>query len=190
MVKLENRYLTDLKEILFDKAWLKTCPDFTVYQVKRGVKYKDGLRYDQTVVFPQLLGNEYPKTKGHEHPKECIELIEVLKGKAVFLLQKDEKNTIEDAYFIKAKKGQALISPQGYSHTTINNSGKELKIGTWILDSCESDYKNIKRYEGFCYYYTTSGWKKNKSYKRIPKLKEKKPLKSFPKNLDFLNCWF
>ena len=100
MVKLENRYLTDLKEILFDKGWLKTCPDFTVYQVKRGVKYKDCLRYDETSVFPRLLGKEFPKTKGHEHPKECLELIEVLKGKAIFLLQKDEKNIVEDAYFI------------------------------------------------------------------------------------------
>lgn len=187
MPQQEKRYLSDLKDILFDKIWAKSAPDFKVYEVSRGIKYrKDGLRYDETIIFPRLLGKEFPKTKGHEHPKECIELIEVLKGKAIFLLQKDEKNTVEDVYFIKAKKGQALISPSGYSHTTINNSGKELKIGTWMLDSCESDYENIKKYEGFCYYYTLSGWKKNKDYKRVPKLKEKRPLKSFPKNLDFL----
>ncbi|MDP3093671.1 MAG: glucose-6-phosphate isomerase family protein [bacterium] len=185
----EIRLVKDLKDILFDKDWAKSAKDFKVYQVSRGMKYrKDGLRYDQTVIFPKLLGKEYPKTKGHEHPKEYVELIEVLQGQAIFLLQNDQGNKVKDAYFIRAKKGQAIISPRGYSHTTINTSGKILKIGTWIEDVSESDYHNIKRLKGFCYYCTLSGWKKNKNYKRVPKLKEKKPLKSFPKNLDFLNC--
>jgi glucose-6-phosphate isomerase len=189
MSKTENRYLADLKDIAYDKQWFKTASNFKVYSVKRGVKYRqDGLRYDETLIFPKLLGKEYPKTKGHEHPKEYIELIEVLKGKAIFLLQNDKGNKIKDIYFIKAKKGQAVISPQGYSHTTINASGKNLKIGTWIEDVSASSYRNIEKLHGFGYYYTFLGWKKNKNYKVVPKLKEKKPLKSFPKNIDFLNC--
>ncbi len=182
----EIRKASDLKDILFDKSFLKNAEDFIVYRVNRGIKRKDGLRYDETLVLPKLLGQEFPKTKGHEHPKECIELIKVLKGKAIFLLQKDEKNTIEDIYFVKAKAGQCLISPAGYSHTTINASKKELKIGTWMNDNCSSDYHGIKKFKGFGYYYTILGWQKNKNYKKVPRLKEKKPLKSSPKDLAFL----
>jgi oxalate decarboxylase/phosphoglucose isomerase-like protein (cupin superfamily) len=40
---------------------------------------------------------------------------------------------------------------------------------------------------GFCYYYTIDGWVENKNYKKIPKLKKKKPSKKMPKNLKFLH---
>jgi len=182
----EIRQASDLKDILFDKSFLRNVADFIVYKVNRGIKYKDNLRYDETLISPRLLGKEFPKTKGHEHPKECLELIKVLKGKAIFLLQKDEKNVIEDIYFVKAEAGQCLISPAGYSHTTINASKKELRIGTWMDDGCSSDYHGIKKFKGFGYYYTTSEWQKNKNYKKVPRLKEKKPLKSSPKDLEFL----
>ncbi len=184
MIK-EIRRISDLKDIVFDKACLKN-KDLVVYQVDRGIKYKNGLRYDQTLIYPNLLGQEFPKTKGHEHSKQYIELIEILQGQALFLLQNDHNNLIKDIYFVRAKKGQALVSPKAYSHTTINDSGKNLKIGTWIKDAAKSDYSSIKKLKGFGYYYTISGWIKNKRYKRAPKLREEKPLKSIPKNLDFL----
>jgi len=186
-VTIENRFVKDLKPILFDQNWVKTVPDFKVYSVERGIKFKDSLRYDETVIYPRLLGQEFPKTKGHEHPKEYRELIKVLKGEAVFLLQNDQKDKIEDIYFIKVKRGQAIISPTGYSHTTINASKKDLKIGTWIEDVSPSDYGNIEKHHGFGYYLTSSGWQKNKKYKTLPKLREEKPLQSYPKDLNFLN---
>jgi len=181
----EIRKVSDLKDIVFDKSCLKN-KDLVVYRVDRGIKYKNGLRYDETIISPNLLGKEFPKTKGHEHPKKYMELIKVVKGKALFLLQYDNDSIIEDIYFVKARAGQSLVSPFGYSHTTINNSGKELIIGTWIDDNCKSDYSGIKKFEGFGYYLTTSGWKINKCYKRVPKLREEKPLKSTPKNIAFL----
>ncbi len=187
MVKIENRFVKDIKKILYDVKWLKTAPNFKVYEVKRGIKFEDGLRYDETIIYPRLLGQEFPKTKGHEHPKEYQELIKVIKGSAIFLLQNDEKNTIKDIYFIQAKRNQAIISPAGYSHTTINASKKVLEIGTWIEDVSASEYGNIKTHQGFGYYYTLTGWQKNKNYKRTLKLKEKKPLKKILKNLNFLN---
>ncbi|MBU4351160.1 hypothetical protein L6250_03095 [Candidatus Parcubacteria bacterium] len=181
----ETRKVSDLKDIVFDKSCLIN-KDSVVYKVDRGIKYKDGLRYDETLIKPDLLGKEFPKTKGHEHPKQCLELIKVIKGEALFLLQYDDNGLIEDIYFIKAKAGQSLISPFGYSHTTINNSRKELVIGTWMDDNCSSDYNDIKKFKGFGYYYTVSGWKKNKSYNKVPKLRQEKPLKSNPKNISFL----
>jgi glucose-6-phosphate isomerase len=184
-----KRSVNDLKKVLFDQSWAKKAPNFNVYQVWRGLKSRGHLRYDETVIFPKMLGAEFPKTKGHEHPPECRELLLVLKGEAIFLLQKDEGNQIEDVYFVRAKKGQAALSPSGYSHVAINPLKKDLKIATWMDKRCESDYRNIEKLGGFGYYYTVSGWQKNKNYKRIPKLKEKKPLKKAPRRLDFLNCF-
>ena len=40
--------------------------------------------------------------------------------------------------------------------------------------------------KGAGYFYTKRGWIKNKNYAKIPKLRIEKPLKSKPKNLDFL----
>ena len=123
-----KRSVDDLKDVLSDQSWLKSAKNFTVYQVRRGLKSRGHLRYDETVIFPKMLGAEFPKTKGHEHPPECRELLLVLKGEAIFLLQKDEGNQIEDVYFVRAKKGQAALSPSSYSHVTINPLKKELKI--------------------------------------------------------------
>lgn len=186
MDRLETRRLKDIEGVLFDRAWAKQAnADFKVYEVRRAVKRKGCLRYDETVVFPRLLGREFPKTKGHEHPSECTELMKVVKGQAIFLLQKDEGKRVEDAYFVRAKRGQAVISPSGYSHVTINPTKKELKIGTWMADSCLSSYQTIKKLRGAGYYYTLSGWQKNKNYQKLPRLKEKKPLEAIPKKLTF-----
>lgn len=182
-----QRSVRDLKKVLFDPEWAKPARNFLVYRVRRGVKSRGNLRYDETTIFPAKLGREFPKTKGHEHPRNCRELMIVLKGEAIFLLQKDEKDQVADAYFIRAKKGQAVLSPSGYSHTTINPTKRLLKIATWMDKRCASDYQNIEEQGGFGYYYTVSGWQKDRNYRRLPKLKEKKPLKAIPKDLSFLS---
>lgn len=183
-----RRRLKDLKPVLWDKAWAKTSPDFEVYSVRRGVRSKKGLRYDETVMPYRKLGSEFPKTFGHEHPKDCLELMEVVRGQALFLLQRDEGKIVIDAYFIKAKKGQAVVSPFGYSHVTINPGPQELKIGTWLPENCSSSYQTIKSRRGAGYFYTSRGWQKNKNYRKVAKLREEKPLKKVPPDLDFLKC--
>lgn len=175
-----------MKEIAFDQAWVKNARDFTAYVVRRGIRMKDGLRYDETAIYPKMLGQEFPKTKGHEHPKELIELMIVLRGKAVFLLQKDEGRRIKDVYYVSAKKGEAVVSPSGYSHLTINPAEETLKIGTWMRNEATSTYQNIRKLKGAGYYFTTRGWKKNKNYSKLPRLREEKPLKKIPRDLDFL----
>jgi len=103
------------------------------------------------------------------------------------LMQKQEGQEIEDVYAIKAKKGDVAIIPSYYGHVTINQSKKDLKMANWVSDNCESDYQPFLKKQGACYFYTKNGWIKNKNYKKIPKLRFEKPLKSMPKNLDFLN---
>ncbi len=185
-VKPDVRRLYDMKKVIYDKEWLKTAPNFKLYYMYREVKEKDGLKYNITIIPPRMLGKEFVKTKGHYHIGKYGELYIVLKGKAIYLLQKEKNGKIEDVYYVKAKKGDYIIIPPDYGHITINPSLEELKMADWSSKKCKSDYKSIERKKGGCYYYTKSGWVKNKNYKKVPKLKFKKPKKTFPKNLSFL----
>src|SRR4030042_2389134 len=112
--KPDIRYLNDMKKVLYDQKWAKTAPNFELYYMYRGIKTRDDLRYDITVIPPRMLGKEFVKTKGHEHTGNFGELYTVLEGKAIYLLQKYEKgkkNKIKDVYCVKAKKGESVIIP-------------------------------------------------------------------------------
>ena len=133
-----------------------------------------------------MLGQEFVKTKGHEHSNNYGEVYLVLEGEAIFLIQKHRYNKIEHVYAIKAKRGGAVIIPSYYGHITINPSDKELKVANWLSERCQNIYDLFVKKQGACYYYTKKGWIKNKNYKKVPKLRFKKPLKSIPKDLNFL----
>jgi len=180
----EIRYLDDVIPVLFDRGWAKTARNIPLYYIYRGLKTKNGIRYDVTVIPPKMLGEEFVKTKGHYHFGSYGELYKILAGESIFLIQKKEA---KDVYFVRAKRGEYILIPPHYGHTIINPSSKHpLKIANWVSKDCQSDYKSIERKRGFCYYYTKSGWVKNKFYKQIPKLKIKRPFKLFPKSLKFL----
>jgi len=185
-IKPEIRFLNEMKRVLYNKNWAKKAPNFPVYYMYRGVKRKGSLRYDITLLPPKMLGEEFPKTKGHEHSKKYGEIYTVLKGKAIYLIQKWKNKKIKDVYFVRAKKGEAVIIPPDYGHITINPSKKELIEANWISEKCKNIYDLFEKKGGACYYYTKKGWIKNKNYGKIPKLRFKKPLKSVPKNLNFL----
>lgn len=189
--KPEIRYLSEIKNVLYDKNWAKKTKDFPVYFIYRGIKKKNDLRYDITVIPAKKLGQEYNKTLGHEHINNYPELYQVLQGEAIYLLQKMKKNKkgqiiIQDIYAIKAKKGQIAIIPPGYGHVTINPGKEKLKMANWTSEKCQNDYRTFQKMQGAGYFYTLQGWIKNKNYTRVPKLKFKKPLTKIPKNLDFL----
>lgn len=188
-MKLEKaniRYLDEMRDLLYDKKWAKKAPNLPLYYMYRGVKEKKGLRYDITIIPPRMLGREFVKTKGHEHIGDYQELYKVLKGKAIYLLQKQKGGEVEDVFAIRAKSGESIIVPPGYGHVTINPSKSELKIANWVSKECKSNYEIFEKMKGACYYYTVSGWIKNKNYGKIPQLHFEKPLKSVPKNLTFL----
>ncbi len=185
-MKQEIRYLHDLKKVLYDQKWLKTAANFPVYFMYRGVKRKNGLRYDITVIPPKMLGQEFVKTKGHHHLGPWGEVYIVLEGRAIYLFQKIKNGKIEDVYATKAKKGEAVIIPPHYGHITINPAKKTLKMANWVAEKCQNVFDFFEKKGGACYYYTKKGWLKNKNYDKIPPLYFKKPLKKLPKNLDFL----
>jgi len=169
-IKPDIRHLKDMKNVVYDQEWFKTAPeDLELYYMYRGLKEKDNLRYDITIIPPRMLGKEYVKTKGHNHPEK--EEYIVLEGEAIFLIQ-DGKEIIKDVYAVKAKKGDKVIIPPEYDgHVTINPTNQELKLANWIAKDFKHDYSVIERMKGASYFYTTDGWIKNKNYKQVPELR-------------------
>lgn len=183
--KPDIRYLNDMREVLYDQEWAKTAPNLELYYMYRGLEEKDGLRYDITIIPSLMLGQEFSKTKGHEHVGKFGEIYIVLRGQAIYLMQKG-KDVIEDVYAVKASQDDVIIIPPFYGHVTINPEEGELKMANWMADNVKSDYSLFEKKQGACYYYTKKGWVKNKNYKKVPPLRFEKPLKFIPKNLDFL----
>ena len=186
--KPEIRFLNEMKPVLGDQEWFKKIkkPEkFAVYYVYRGLKRKGDLRYDVTIIPGKMFGREFPKTKGHRHFK-TPELIQVLEGKAFYFAQKGTGSLIKESYAVEARKGEAVIIPTGYDHLTINAGKRKLVMANWISTKAKYDYSFFDRLQGACYYYTKNGWIKNKNYKKVPKLKIKKPLKSMPRDKEFL----
>jgi glucose-6-phosphate isomerase len=180
------RYLYDMKKLLYDKAWFKTAPNLELYYMYRGEKRNGELRYDITIIPPKMLGSEFNKTLGHDHSKKFGEVYTVLDGEVIYLIQKTKKDRVLDVYAVKAKRGESIIIPPHYGHTTINPTKKIIKEANWLSENCKNLYSNFKRMQGACYYYTKSGWIKNKKYSKVPKLRFEKSLKSIPKDLNFL----
>lgn len=187
--KPDIRHVSDMKEVIYDKEWLKNAPDSELYYMYRKVKEENGLVNHITVVPSKMLGKEYVKTKGHYHSKDNYgEVYAVLEGQGLFLAQKKkhEPEIIEDVFFVEAKKGEYVAIPAGYGHVMINDSVDDLITIDWSSEDCKGVYDLFMEKQGACYYYTKSGWIKNENYKQVPELRSEKPLKSMPENLDFL----
>ncbi len=181
--KPDVRCLYDLRDVLFDKEWAQTATDFDVYYMYRGVNEKDGLRYDITIIPFRMFGNEFPKTKGHYHPKEYGEVYTVLQGEAIYLMQKED---LSDVYAVHAKEGGAVVIPPHYGHITINPGEEELIMANWVSPDFSSNYTPILEKKGGCYFFTEEGWIKNKTYGEIPELRFEEPIKGVPEDLSFL----
>lgn len=192
-IKPDIRYLDDMKNVLYDKKWLKTAKNLKLYYMYRGLKEKRGIRYDITVIPPVMLGKEFSKTKGHYHPKNSkkifgnlVELYGIIDGQAIFLFQKIKKSIVEDVFAIKARRGNFIGILPKFEHITINPSKKKLILENWMSKKTKSDYSRLEKMKGACYFYTRDGWIKNKNYKIVPKLRFEKPLKKMSKNIIFL----
>ncbi|MFP3909052.1 MAG: glucose-6-phosphate isomerase family protein [Archaeoglobaceae archaeon] len=181
------RWARDLKPVLAYPEDLKE--DFRAYFMFRDVYcsnadrdkiVENGLRYDITVIPPQMIGKEYVKTYGHYHPEaeeglSYTEIYEVLEGKVVYLLQKEEKGRLTDVLIVEASPGDKVVIPPNYGHVTINPSNKVLKMANWVYRGFSSDYKPFEQKIGACYYYTEDGWIENEMYSEAPPLKFVQP---------------
>jgi glucose-6-phosphate isomerase len=180
------RFLYDMKNVIYDREWLRKASNLRVYYMYREIKEMEGLRYDITVIPPKMFGKEFAKTKGNCNSNGLQELYTVLRGKAIFLMQKMKGRVVKDVMAVKAKKGDWVIVPPEYYVISINPTKNILKLGNWVSQKNKNIYKDLEVMNGACYYYTRLGWIKNKNYKKTPKLRFKKPLRRMPENLDFM----
>ncbi|NQV00737.1 MAG: glucose-6-phosphate isomerase [Parcubacteria group bacterium] len=197
-LKPNIRYLVEMKELLFDKEWAKTVSDLELYYMYRDLAdskkdkqtiIKQELRYDITVIPFIMLGQEYNKTAGHDHPLvpktnlTYSEIYEVLEGKAIFLFQDSHGSDIKNVYAVKAKKNDKVIVLPNYEHLIINASGEILKTANWVCRDFSSNiYKPFRKKCGFCYFALKNdsqeiNWVKNGNYNSIPNLEFMEPNK-------------
>ncbi|MEA1936984.1 MAG: glucose-6-phosphate isomerase family protein [Patescibacteria group bacterium] len=199
------RHLFDMREVVFDQEWLEKQEDIELYYMYRGMGLSAEdkkkieiarLRYDITIIPPLMLGKEFNKTAGHYHCEAATgisypEIYEVLFGEAYYLMQHSiENNSIKDAYFVRAVAGDKIIIPPNYGHFTINASEKDLVMANWVCLDCISDYSEVKKKRGACYFalenFTKNPpssllqkgnikWLPNKNYREISKLRELNP---------------
>lgn len=133
-----------------------------------GLMAQYNIRYDITIIFPRMLGNEFAKTLGHYHSVSrqvsYPEVYEVLAGKAHFLLQKVSGNRVEDAVVLEAGEGEAVIVPSGYGHVTINPTNEIVVVSDLQSSLTKADYEPIKKLHGAAYFETKGGFVKNPNY--------------------------
>lgn len=181
------RRLNEIRMVLADQNWAKSAPNLEIYFMYRKLKIENGLRYDVTVIPPNMFGEEFVKTKGHVHAGFYGEVYMVLEGEGIYFAQLGDENEIKDVFAIHGKRGDVIIIPAGYGHVTINPSNQILKTANWIAQHDRGNSSMFEKNHGACYYYLSPGtWVKNERYKNVPPLRFEEPLKEVPKNLDFL----
>lgn len=197
-LKPDIRKLSQIKDVCHSKVSNLTR-DKNLYYMYRDVSKtnkmeEESLRYDVTVIPPNMIGDEFVKTAGHYHPDEAPhvsypELYEVLYGEAHILIEEiNKENEVVKNYLIIAKKGDKVLIPPNYGHITINTRDTPLVMANIVEAKFKSNYEPIKRRHGASYYIIQKSSKgsspvivKNHNYNKVPLLKEfvPKPFKKF-----------
>ncbi len=167
------RRLYDMQDVIYDKSWLAGAENIELYYMYRDLYLsrsdqdrlrEQGLRYDITIIPPQMLGVEYIKTAGHYHPLvprrrvTYPEIYEVLEGEALYLLQTQD---LSDVVAVNAFAGDKVLIPPDYGHITINRSNKTLKMANFVAKDFSSLYEPYRKKGGGAYFFTKDGFVKN-----------------------------
>jgi glucose-6-phosphate isomerase len=147
---------------LMNRPELESLETLDMYFMYRNVLKKDGMRYDITMIPPVAVAGEAPKTHGHYHPKSedglaYPEVYQVLNGKAVFILQKKNRNGTVDAIMVKAEEGDVVLLPPGYGHVTVNQGDEALVLSNMTYDRFEPMYDDYDENQGAAYYIMEDG---------------------------------
>jgi len=170
----DTRRIEDLKPVMMEP--LEERGD--AYYMFRDVKKVDNaLRYDITVIPPRTIGREFIKTMGHYHNGPYPEIYGVLRGSAVFILQRREKrdDVIDDLVLIRAEEGEIIRIPAEYGHVTVNPSKQTLVLENIVCRGCTSNYEPYIRMRGAAVYITVDGIVRNSRYSHVPEPREEKP---------------
>ena len=192
------KYTKDIKSVLMEEP---KSDNQEVYYAYRGISlHKDKdlfqdcqLRYDIIVIPPGTLGQEYVKTKGHEHEKipgtehTYPEVYLVLHGKINYLLQHrktdDELGIIDEVLVIEAASDDKVLIPPDYAHFSINADTETAVIANLVGTNFSSLYENIEKLQGAAYYLVKdnekNGFVRNRLYRRVPNIRYLEP-KDYP----------
>lgn len=172
-----SRKFVNQMEGLFEIAEPEN-PEEAVYDVYRGIRYPADealfdqyqYRYDITVIFDGKVGSERKKTSGHYHgftpdrTATYAEVYEVIKGKALYVLQKslnfenlNEEIQLEDVKLAVVNEGETIIIPPNYGHCSVNIGAGPLIFSNLAYVPCAVHYDQVKRYRGMSFYIHDGG---------------------------------
>ena len=189
-----NKTAKDLSPVLFEPP---KKGERVIYNVKReahdakdeDILKKLKIRYDETTIYPVLIGRELPKTFGHYHPQNYSgvyypEIYSVLEGRAWYLMQKPEESNpkvIQEIYLVEAKKNEKIVLPPGFGNTTISPDKNKLKMANFVASVFENEYHAYENLRGAAYYLFESksgdsaDFEKNSYYESVPEIVKLKP---------------
>ncbi len=161
------RTAEDMEKTLVDA---NIAENFDVYYMFRNIYASDDIRFDITIILANALGSEFPKTFGHYHPKSdggvpYPEVYQILKGQALFILQKNNPDKSVDVIMIDGKEGDVVLVPPYYGHVSINNGEDTLIMANLVYEKFNSIYDEYRDNQGAAYHILKDGEiKQNTNY--------------------------
>ena len=157
-----TRKMKEMEDVMMVQPETALLGDPDMYYMFREVAKKGTIRFDITVIPAKVTEKEYNKTYGHYHPEAedgltYPEVYQVLKGKAVFILQKKHDDTSVDVVVVTAAQNDVLFIPPNYGHVTINPGKDTLVLANLVSCSFDSLYDEFKKNRGAAYYYLEGG---------------------------------
>lgn len=133
-----------------------------MYYMYRSVYASEGIRFDITMIPPAVVKGECAKTFGHYHPGSedgpaYPELYQVLRGSAVFIMQKRNRNGSVDVAVVRAAEGDVVLLPPGFGHVSVNSGEAPLVLSNLVCDRFDSMYGDFEENRGAAYYYLKDG---------------------------------
>lgn len=144
------------------------------YDVYRGIAFPEDVellrdhkfQYDITIIMPGQVGGECKKTSGHYHgwnpakTNTYAEVYEVIKGTALYVLQKSPnfdaedpgELVVEDLILATVHEGETIIIPPNYGHASVNIGDGPLVFSNLAYTPCVVNYDPVRYYHGMSYY--------------------------------------
>jgi glucose-6-phosphate isomerase len=155
-----TRTVREMRKTL--RRYVEGLGNMDAYYMYRKVHQSGAMRFDITLIPPTPFGDELPKTHGHYHPGSedglaYPELYQVLRGSALFIMQKKNKTGTVDVMMVKAKEGEVVLLPPGFGHVTVNDGDEQLILSNLVYDRFEAMYDEYDENKGAAFYILKDG---------------------------------
>lgn len=166
-----RKYSKGMFGLLADNSYLKEEePYYDFYKAivddSVRARFSDAnLRYDSTVIMEGCAGNEFKKTAGHFHcliPGKTVsypELYQVIKGTALFVMQRVNDNTttdgnmvVQDSILAEVHAGESIVVPPDFGHCTVNIGSETMVFVNLVSCDSHNSYESVKSSAGMCCY--------------------------------------